>query len=59
MVFFFFQKNCFILNCVCLCLSVCLYVHVSADARRDQKRSLDPVDLGLQEFVSCNYLIQF
>lgn len=41
------------MTCVCLCVSVCEYVHVSAHVLKVHKRELDPLELELQTAVSC------
>lgn len=39
---------------MCVCVSVCRYVHMSAGVHRDQERALDPLKLELQ--VSYDHL---
>lgn len=34
-------------TCVCMCMSVWRYVHMSAGVQRDQERTLDPLELEL------------
>lgn len=46
----FFSVNSFFLK-ICICVSVCIYVHMSAGAHRGQKGASDPPELELQEVV--------